>query len=196
MFLKLTFSRALIEVEKSSSESLQTVACQFGNSLGSRTKEWGGIILYFKKWKKTALTFKIYIIFQRYGNKPGDPVSVKPELLIKCKLHNILIINYKWDFYEFATIDDVIFNNAGVLVLHRGTSHSKPVTHSSPQPYLIFVNFGAVPHDLGLYKGHQKVRKSKHLKGQLWPRVSKSRFSVIPAPPPPPSQRSVVTPCK
>ena len=45
-----------------------------------------------------ALTFKIFLIFQRYGNKLGDPVSVKPELLIKCKLHNILIINYKYYF--------------------------------------------------------------------------------------------------
>ena len=35
---------------------------------------------------------------------------------------------------------------------------------------------------------------SKHLKGQLWPRVCQWRFSVIPAPPPPPSQRLVVTP--
>ena len=65
-------------------------------TVSAREQRNGGeLFCILRNEKKTALTFKIYIIFQRYGNKPGDPVSVKPELLIKCKLHNILIINYK-----------------------------------------------------------------------------------------------------
>ena len=40
-------------------------------------------------------------------------------------------------------------------------------------PYLIFVNFGAPPHLLGLYKGHQKLHIYSWQNSQKWPKWAK-----------------------
>ena len=59
--------------------------------------------------------------------------------------------------YEEREAITLVICRASLCVSGPQAIGDQPSLHYTP--YLIFVNFGSPPHYLGLYKGHQKVRK-------------------------------------